>query len=260
MVRLAPPGTLCQNQALLEIVARSGARTFCEIGPGDGELSAALCRRGMQGVGIEVSAAAAAIARSALRDQIQAGMFRLVEGDFMAMADPPSGFDLAVSFMVMEHVQDDATFAARIVNVVRPGGMVIVGVPGRMDRWGIEDGTAGHFRRYEKAGLQQLLMNAGLEAVDVRSVSVPVANLSFHVGNFLIRRAGEERKLQLSQQQRTESSGIRDIPFKTVFPAPFKLILNPVAMYPFFVLQRMFYGTSLGLTLVGSGRRPNQTA
>ena len=258
MVRLAPPGTLLQNQALLELVAKSGAKTFCEIGPGDGELSAALCRRGMKGVGIELSAPAAAVARSALREQIQAGQFSLVEGDFMAMADPPSGFDLALSFMVMEHVEDDAAFAARLVNLVRPGGMVIAGVPGRMDRWGIEDGTAGHFRRYERAGLLRVLVSAGLEDDEVRSVSVPVANWTFHMSNFLIGRAGEASKLQLSQQERTETSGIRDIPFKTVFPAPFKLILNPVAMYPFFLLQRLFYSTNLGLTLLGSGRRPQQ--
>src|SRR5713226_460974 len=64
--------------------------------------------------------------------------------------------------------------------------------------------------------------------------SVPVANLLFHASNFLIRRAGEDRKLELSQQERTEASGIREIPFKTVFPAPFKLVLNPLGMYPFF--------------------------
>jgi ABC-type uncharacterized transport system permease subunit len=125
-----------------------------------------------------------------------------------------------------------------------------------MDRWGVEDETAGHFRRYERAELAGAFASAGLEAVDVRSVSVPVANLTLNVSNFLIKRAGEGRKLQESQQERTESSGIREIPFKTVFPTPFKLVLNPVAMYPFFLLQRVFYRTSLGLTLLASGRRP----
>jgi SAM-dependent methyltransferase len=256
MVRLPPPGTLCQNQAVLELVSASGSKTFCEIGPGTGEVSAAMCERGMRGIGIELSAPAAAIARSSLRDLIDAGRYRLVEGDFTTMAHPESGFDLALSLMVMEHVEDDADFAARLVQLVKPGGMVIVGVPGRMDRWGIEDVTAGHFRRYERVDLRNRLEGAGLESVEVRSVSVPVANLLFHVSNFLIRRAGEGRKVDLSQQQRTETSGIREIPFKTVFPAPFKLVLNPVGMYPFILLQRLFYGSGLGLTLIGSGRRP----
>jgi SAM-dependent methyltransferase len=256
MVRLPPPGTVCQPQAVLELVASSGAKTFCEIGPGAGEVSAALCQRGLSGVGIEMSSEAATIARSTLKDLIDAGSYRLVEGDFMTMALPASGFDLGLSIMVMEHVEDDARFAARVVELVKPGGTVIIGVPGRVDRWGIEDVTAGHVRRYERLDLRSRLKGAGLEGVEVRSVSVPVANLLFHLSNFLIRRAGEDRKAQLSQRERTETSGIREIPFKTVFPAPFKLVLNSVGMYPFIVLQRLFYGSALGLTLLGSGRRP----
>ncbi len=212
MVRLPPPGTLCQTQAVLELVASI--------------------------------------------DLIDQGRYRLVEGDFMTMEPPESGFDLVLSLMVMEHVEDDARFAARVVELVRPGGTVIIGVPARMDRWGIEDVTAGHVRRYERINLRSRLAGAGLEGVEVRSVSVPVANLLFHASNFLIRRAGEDRKLELSQQERTEASGIREIPFKTVFPAPFKLVLNPLGMYPFFLLQRFFYGSAIGLTLLGSGRRP----
>ncbi len=256
MVRLPPPGTLCQNEAVLELVRSSGAKTFCEIGPGAGEISAALCKLGMRGVGIELSEPAAAIARMSLKDLIDTGRYRLVEGDFTTIVEPESGFDLALTLMVMEHIEDDAAFVARVVRLVKPGGMVIIGVPGRMDRWGIEDVTAGHFRRYERADLRNRLEGAGLERVDVRSVSVPIANLLFHIGNFLIRRAGEDRKLELSQQKRTETSGIREIAFKTVFPPPLRLVLNPVGMYPFILLQRLFYGSALGLTLLGSGRRP----
>lgn len=256
MVGLAPPGTLCQNQAVLEFVVASKANTFCEIGPGAGELSEALCRRGLRGVGIEMSPRAAALARETLRDPLEQGRYRLIEGDFTTMAGTESGFDLALSMMVMEHVEDDQGFLAKVVELVRPGGTLIIGVPGRMDRWGIEDETAGHFRRYERGDLSRRLTVAGLERVEVRSVSVPVANVLFHVSNLMIRRAGEGRKLEMSQVARTQASGIREIPFKTVFPAPFKLVLNPVAMSPFFLLQRLFYRSRLGLTLIGSGRKP----
>jgi len=256
MVKLAPPGTLCQDHALMELVATTGSASFCEVGPGAGDVSAALCRRGLRGVGVEYSAAAAAKARALLAPEIGAGRYELLEGDFTAATGLGSGFDLALSLMVIEHVEDDADFMRRLAGLVRPGGTVIVGVPARKDRWGIEDETAGHFRRYNRKDLEQLMLGSRLELVDVRSVSVPVANLAFHVSNFLVRRAGERRKLALSQRERTDTSGIRDIPFKTVFPPMFKLVLNPVTMYPFFVLQRLFYKTDLGLTLLGSGRRP----
>ena len=255
LVRLPPPGTLCQTQAVLELVDASRAKTFCEIGVGAGDVSATLCRRGLIGVGIELSPEAAAIARASLGDLIELGRYRLIEGDFMTIAGAQS-FDLALCLMVIEHIEHDAEFIARVVELVRPGGTVIIGVPGRMDRWGVEDETAGHFRRYERADLARMLGDAGLERVEVRSVSVPVANLLFHLSNVLIRRAGEERKLALGQETRTQTSGIRDIPFKTMFPAPFKLVLNPVAMSPLFLIQHLFYGSSLGLTLLARGTRP----
>ena len=259
MIRLAPPGTLCQTQAVLERVATTKATTFCEIGPGAGDMSLALCRRGMHGMGVEFSPSAAAIARSTLRGPIERGQYKLVEGDFMAMDSPGSGFDLALSLMVMEHVQDDAEFLDRMVRLVKPGGLVMVCVPARMDRWGVEDDTAGHYRRYERSDLERGMKAAGLVAVEVRSISVPIANLTFHASNFLVLRAGESRKAGLTQREQTESSGIRDIPFKTVFPPPFRFLLNPVSMYPFFVAQRLFYGSSLGLTLLGSGSVPRAT-
>ncbi|HKW59016.1 MAG TPA: class I SAM-dependent methyltransferase [Candidatus Dormibacteraeota bacterium] len=259
MVRLDPPGTLLQNQTVMEIVAKTAPRTFCEVGVGAGTLSLGLCRRGLSGVGIEFSRTAIEAATERLQNYIGEGRYRIVEADFMSMAPPPETFDLAVSMMVMEHVDDDAAFAARLKDLVRPGGTVIVGVPARRDRWGIEDEAAGHLRRYERRSLLQTLTDAGLSDAVVRSVSVPAANLTFHASNFLLRRAGEGRKTALSQRERTETSGVRDIPFKTVFPAPFKAILNPIAMYPLFVLQRAFYATDLGLTLVASARRPLQT-
>lgn len=255
MIELDPPGTLCQNQLALDVVRAAGARTFCEIGVGTGSLALALCRNGLRGVGVEYSAAAAAVARQRLEQQIGAGAFRLIEGDFLALPAPDQPFDVALSMMVMEHIEDDLEFARRLRSWVKPGGTVIVGVPARMDRWGIEDVAAGHFRRYERRDLRAVLTAAGLEDVVVRSASVPTANLTFHLSNLLVRSAWAGRDASHSQRERTELSGLHDVPFKTLFPAPFKLLLNPIAMYPLFVLQRAFYGTGLGLTIVGSGRR-----
>ncbi len=249
MIELDPPGTLCQNQAVLDLVRASRAQTFFEVGVGTGSLSMALCRSGLRGVGIELSPAAAAVARQRLP-----GDFHLIEGDFMSMPPPDEMFDVALSMMVMEHIEDDAAFARRLASLVRPGGTVILGVPARMDRWGVEDEAAGHFRRYERGDIRRVMAAAGLGDIVIRSVSVPAANITFHISNLLVRSAWSRRQT-LSQQERTALSGLHDVPFKTMFPAPFKLLLNPVAMYPLFVVQRAFFGTDWGLTIVASGKR-----
>jgi hypothetical protein len=39
-------------------------------------------------------------------------------------------------------------------------------------------------------------------------------------------------------------------------PAWAKIVLNRYALYPLFVVQRLFYGTGLGVTMLGLGRVP----
>src|SRR5262249_12633559 len=157
-----------------------------------------------------------------------------------------------VSLMVMEHIEDDRAFANRLASLASPGGHLIIGVPGRRDRWSIEDETVGHWRRYERDDLARVLESAGLRNVAVWSVAVPVANVRFHAGNMLLRLGGEgAKKDTLSRQAQTEDSGIREIPFKTMFPPVFRLVLNRFTMAPMFALQRLFYRTGRGLTLIG---------
>jgi hypothetical protein len=66
--------------------------------------------------------------------------------------------------------------------------------------------------------------------------------------------AKRERR-QLSKIDQTKMSGIREIPLKTVFPSWFSIVLNRTALYPLLVMQRLFYRTNLGLTMVAFGRR-----
>ena len=48
----------------------------------------------------------------------------------------------------------------------------------------------------------------------------------------MIRKSGELRKKAMPVRQQTEESGIRKIPFKTVFPPAFRVILNKYTMSP----------------------------
>ena len=255
MVRLDPPGSFCQVEAVWDRLDKSG-KTFLEAGCGAGALAAELCRRGWTGVGADVSADAVRIAAETLEPYLRQGRFRLLQADLQELGPEVGPVDVGLSLMTMEHLEDDTGFVRSLARFVRPGGQVIVGVPGRMDRWSFEDEVVGHVRRYERAGLEAVLRRAGLQDVEVWSVSVPVANLLFHLGSLLVRRSTPAATLRQSRREQTETSGIREIPWKTVFPAPFRLLLNRHTLYPLFVLQRRFYRTGLGLTLLASGRVP----
>jgi SAM-dependent methyltransferase len=250
-----PPGTWLQYAAILDMLKRrSAGKRFVEIGCGDGSLSHQLLDRGFSGAGVDVSPHAMAQAKEKLKSAIARGAYSLHLGDLRQIGPGPR-FDVGLSIMVVEHVEDPVTFVRSIAEVVRPGGLVIIGAPGRMDRWSIEDETVGHLRRYEKEELAKLLADAGLEEVEVWSVAVPVANLLFRAGNGLIRRSSTEmRKRDLGKTEQTLTSGVRDVPFKTSFPAPFRLILNRWVMLPLALLQRCFYRSRMGITILGCGR------
>ena len=254
-VRIDPPGQWCTYQAVQDAIRRCGGSTFLEVGCGAGRLSRLLCERGLTGRGIDVSAAAVEEAREELSQFIERGSFEVGRADILAAAGNGARYDLALSLMVMEHVNDDLGFVCRMADAVEPGGHLIICVPGRPDLWGIEDETVGHVRRYDRHSLADVLTRAGLRNVHVWSVAVPVANLLFRLGNAMIRLSGETGKKSLSARQQTEESGIRRIPFKTVFPPVFQLLLNRYTMAPLFAVQRMFYGSNLGLTLLAFGEK-----
>lgn len=255
-VKIDPPGTFCTYEALRDALKVSGGKTFLEVGCGGGPISKLLCEEGMQGVGVDFSAEAIEVAKKNLAPFIASGQYRLVHGDVFDLPDDFAKVDLAVSYMVMEHVEDDVGFIQKISKYVQPGGSIILGVPGRRDCWSIEDETVGHLRRYDRGDLLSVMSRANLNQVDVWSVAVPTANMLFKLGAWLVSRSKEVEKIGQSQREQTESSGIRDIPWKTVFPSWVRIILNRVTLWPLFVIQRLFYRTGLGVTMMGMGRVP----
>lgn len=228
-----------------------------DIGCGIGSLSRELCRRGMTGLGIDASAKAIAVATQELASQIRDGQFSAQVADIHELQN--GSYDVAISMMVAEHLQDDVGFIRAVARMARPGGQVIIGVPGRRDHWGCEDEIVGHLRRYEREDLARVLREAGLEEIRVWSVAVPVANLLFRVGNFLVQRNATAEMAELPRDTQTAHSGTREVPWKTVFPRWCRVLLNRYALYPLLVLQRLFYRTGFGITLIGSARRVDRS-
>ncbi len=261
-VKIDPPGTLCFNEAVLEVLHKkfdglASETHFIEVGCGSGGLSKILCEKGYQGAGIDFSNQAIEIAKTNLKEFIESGKYQLIQADFMENRELEAlkrRANLAFSMMVMEHVKDEDLFLDNLAALVKPGGYCLLAVPGRKDCWGYEDETVGHLRRYDRRDLKRVMEENGLTEVEVWSVGVPIVNLLYGRPNFLVKKSDDSKKLEWTPREQTGTSGIREIPFKTVFPPFFKLILNRVTLYPLFVLQRFFYNTNLGLTLLGIGK------
>lgn len=255
MIRLDPPGTFCQTAAVCDVLD-GDARTFVDVGCGTGSISRELCRRGLSGVGVDLSRDAVEITKAALGEYVKAGRYEARLADVHDLTG--SMYDVAISMMVAEHMEDDTAFVRAVAGLVKEGGQVIIGVPGRRDHWGYEDEVVGHRRRYEREDLARLLTVSGLEHVRVWSVAVPVANILFHAGSFMVRRGTKAEMVRQSPEVQTSHSGTRAVPWKTVFPSWCRVLLNRHALYPLFVIQRFFYRSRYGITLIASGRVPHR--
>jgi SAM-dependent methyltransferase len=255
-IQLNPPGTWCTDAAFEQMAFSHGpVRDFIEVGPGQGRVSRMLCARGLTGIGIEYSPEAASHLRDQLHDLIQSKQYQLVEADLL-QSDLDMQADLVFCQMVLEHIEDDRTFLRKMVEMVRPGGQLIVVVPARQEKWGIEDDISGHYRRYDRQGLAQLLSDSSLVNVRAWSLAFPVANWLLTVSNLLVGRKHGKRIESLSLEERTKLSGIRDVPGKTMFPACCKVFLNRWTMRPFTITQKFFFHTDRGLALIAGGIRP----
>ena len=118
------------------------------------------------------------------------------------------------------------------------GGRGILFVPGCPDYWGMEDEIAGHLRRYTFDSLREAIEAHGLRLEHMAGLTYPLSNLLFPLSEYLVRRA-ERHKLALSHAERTRASGSRSVPFKTDFPAPLRMVLNEVVLYPLHLLQKL---------------------
>jgi SAM-dependent methyltransferase len=76
---------------------------------------------------------------------------------------PNRRFDLLLALDVLEHVEDDASLLAGLVDdLVRPGGIVLLSVPAWPGLFTGHDVVLGHHRRYLPSELDGLARGAGL--------------------------------------------------------------------------------------------------
>lgn len=101
-----------------------------------------------------------------------AELARVISGRGLKVADladiPIESVDVVYSFNVLEHIQDDKEIAQRLVSRLRPGGTLILYVPAGPNLFSEFDKRIGHFRRYTRDLLNELVEGLELTQVDVR--------------------------------------------------------------------------------------------
>lgn len=105
---------------------------------------------------------------------------------------------------VLEHV-DDTTALAECHRVLRPGGHLLVTVPGWPSLWGPRDELAGHLRRYRWPRLIDVVETAGFEVVERRGYQLTL--LPLVAASRIVARFRPDR--QLAAEERVAGLGSR---------------------------------------------------
>ena len=112
-------------------LVRGGDRLL-DVGCGDGAFLQMCAKRGALAEGLEMNPAAIAHAR-------KAGL-EVSDSSVEALVAKRRTFDVVCAFQVLEHVEAPAIFLASLVELLKPGGRLIIGVPNG-DGWVADSGS-----------------------------------------------------------------------------------------------------------------------
>jgi SAM-dependent methyltransferase len=238
-----PPGNILQYLYLKErlgVLKNEGKSSFIEVGSGNGNVSKILLEMGFEGAGYDLNGSACENNKSKNEYYIVNKKYNVNNNNFIT-ADQKNKVDIIISCMVIEHMPYDilVDYFEKCRIVLKNNGVVVSLVPSSMKHWGVEDDIAGHIKRYEFIDFQNLANKFDFKEKDICGLTYPLSNIVFSLSNQLVAK-NESDKLALSQEEKTIYTGNREVQFKTTFPKVFNVILNPVIMYPFHILQKLF--------------------
>lgn len=102
-------------------------------------------------------------------------------------------FDLVTALDVIEHVEDDASFVTHMIDLLKPGGCLLVTVPAFQSLWDYHDDINQHYRRYTSLSLSRVLASQG-EVFRIRYLFP-----SLFAAKWLVARVNRHRRNRISQ-------------------------------------------------------------
>ena len=161
ILRLLPPYLPHKRIKILDVGCGTGknVETFARIG---------------ESWGLDMSPRAIAYCK-------KRGLTRVKRGTAEKTGLQGASFDVVTLLDVLEHTDDAKTFR-EMRRILRPNGLIVLTIPAYSWLWSRWDEVLHHKRRYDKAGLEELL---DVEGFEVRKISYVYAFLLVPV--FLIR-------------------------------------------------------------------------
>lgn len=246
------PSYLLRRNLVREILAPQPPQRLLEIGPGAAMLLYELAQDGWECTALEQSEDALALARLIHQGPAKAQLVNEPGGDW------EGNFDWLLAMEVLEHIEDDSGALLQWRNWLAPGGRLLLSVPAHQEKWSPSDVWAGHYRRYERDGLEELLTRSGFRVESLHSYGFPLANFiepirAWHHGRLLARQT-QQGDAELARKDGTEQSGISRSLEKRLYPL-YANLLGSLFMKAAFSLQKRFLNSDRGTGYLVLARR-----
>ena len=127
---------------------------------------------------------------------------RIIKRDKVGFGDIEKGefffnkkkFDTIVCINVLEHIEDDIKAVKNLYQLLKPKGVLILLVPSHPTLYGQIDRSIGHFRRYSKNILNEILKKVGFKIIKSRRL-----NFLGSIGWFIAGKILKESKIKKDQ-------------------------------------------------------------
>lgn len=176
------------NRWIYDQIAPALGRRVLEVGSGTGNITEFLLAGGREVVATDVVASY----RDELRERFGAQPNLQVGAFDLNRAAPPEftarPFDTVVCLNVLEHIRDDFCALTEMRRALKTGGRLALLVPAHRLLHGAFDDAVGHYRRYGKRGLKDILERAEFVVESLKFFNAAAA-LPWLVNGRLLRRA-----------------------------------------------------------------------
>ena len=237
------PRYLLRRDRILKIIEPLPRGYLLEVGCGAGAILKDLSQMGFSCAALETSPAAFELVSHINGDNPNVKIYQQAQSGWI------SAFDYLLAFEVLEHILDDQAALEQWAGWLKPRGRFLMSVPAHPKRWNASDVWAGHFRRYERAGLEDLIAQAGFNIVQMECYGFPLANLIEPIrarhhakqlnSQSLMRNKTEQRAVHSARSGVERSLEVKLYPLQASW-------LGTKVMQFFCALQGIFSSTNLG--------------
>ena len=159
------------RDVLRDAVPDLARRALFDVGCGSGGLLEFL---GQSGVPLAGACDVYPESLALVRQRVEAPLLLVDEGRFPPLG---AGYTLLSLFDVLEHIDDDTGTLGHLIEVLEPGGVLVLTVPAHPFLFDEMDEIAHHRRRYRRGELRDKLRGAGFRVLRLSHFMAPLVPL-----------------------------------------------------------------------------------